>query len=94
MDRFGEQTGRVIFFVTAAGLVGLVLVDMICATCGMTLELHGGQFSACTAMMVAGLGLTHLCKKDTTHAEETSRNAQGAKAWADGYEQGRAEAGS
>jgi hypothetical protein len=70
MDRFGGRAGRVIFFVTAAGLVGLVLVDLVCQAYGKSLGLHGGQFSCCTSMMVAGLGLTHLCKKDTTHAEE------------------------
>jgi hypothetical protein len=70
MDRFGERAGRVIFFVAAGSLVGVLLFDMIMQTCGKSLGLHGGHFSCCTSMMVAGLGVTHLCKKDTTHAEE------------------------
>ena len=70
MGRFGEQIGRGIFFLSAASAVGMVLCDMVLQACGRSLQLHSGHFACCTALMVAGLGLTHLCKKDTTHAEE------------------------
>ena len=70
MDRCGERVGRVIFFLSASSAVGLVLADMLLQAGGRSLQLHSGHFACCTALMVAGLGLTHLCKKDTTHAEE------------------------